>query len=92
MGEINIETGVVHEVPDDLREALINEPKLIDIWNSLTPLARNEWICWTVSVKKEETRAHHIKRLCSELQEGKRRPCCWPGCPHRNEHAKKWFT
>ena len=52
-------------------------------WEDITPLARNEWICWTISVKKEETRRQHVERVCSELKEGMRRPCCWPGCPHR---------
>lgn len=87
MGKILLASGVVHEIPDDLREALVSDTTLVEIWNSLTPLARNEWICWTISVKKEATRTHHIQRLCSELIEGKRRPCCWPGCPHRNDQT-----
>ena len=78
-----IATGVVHKVAKDLREALISNPDVLAKWNDLTPLARNEWICWTMSVKKPETRRDHIERVCSELKEGKRRPCCWPGCPHR---------
>jgi len=81
--QIEVSDGVIHEVPIDLKEALISEPEILEKWNTLTAIARNEWICWTISVKKEETRAAHIKRICSELKEGKRRPCCWPGCPHR---------
>ncbi|MDQ2676764.1 MAG: YdeI/OmpD-associated family protein [Actinomycetota bacterium] len=76
-------TGVVHRVPGDLREALTSAPEIRDAWNDLTPLARNEWICWVISPKKPETRRNHIERVRSELLEGKRRPCCWPGCPHR---------
>lgn len=78
-----ISTGVVHRVPADLREALLSSEKVRTAWNGLTPLARNEWICWTTSVKKAETRQQHIKRLCADISKGKRRPCCWPGCPHR---------
>src|SRR5690348_7962841 len=52
-------------------------------WEDITPLARNEWICWVISVKKPETRRQHIERVRTELKEGMRRPCCWPGCPHR---------
>ena len=78
-----IQTGVVHEVPDDLKEALISDPEALERWNDLTPLARNEWICWTISVKKAETRANHVERVVAELKEGKRRPCCWAGCRHR---------
>jgi len=83
-----IATGVVHEVPNDLREALLAHPELIDTWNNLTPLARNEWICWVTIVKKAETRIEHIERLCTNIADGKKRPCCWPGCPHRRP---KWF-
>lgn len=81
--KLEIATGVVHRVPMDLREALTSDSDALEKWNDLTPLARNEWICWTTSVKKPETRANHIERVCSELKDGKRRPCCWPGCPHR---------
>ena len=80
-----IATGVVHKVPADLRKALTSDPDALVKWNSLTPLARNEWICWTISVKNPETRANHIERVCGELKEGKRRPCCWYGCIHRTD-------
>lgn len=75
-------TGVVHTIPTDMRKAL-SSSKVSDAWNDLTPLARNEWICWTTFVKKAETRAQHIRRLQEDLLKGKKRPCCWPGCPHR---------
>jgi len=78
-----IATGVVHEVPEDLQEALETTPAVLEKWNGITPLARNEWICWITSVKKPETRKKHIERACSDLIKGKHRPCCWPGCPHR---------
>lgn len=80
---LKIATGVVHTVPADLRKSLTASPRAADLWNGLTPLARNEWICWTISVKKQETRDEHVSRVVSQLKEGKRRPCCWPGCPHR---------
>lgn len=78
-----IAPGVVHEVPEDLKESLKVAPEILKIWNRLTALARNEWICWIISVKKPETRMQHIKRLFEDLPEGKHRPCCWAGCPHR---------
>ena len=81
----DISEGVVHKVPTDLREALIMDPKALTLWESLTPLARNEWICWVTFVKKEETRKEHVKRVVSELKEGMRRPCCWMGCIHRKD-------
>lgn len=83
MPTVQIATGVVHTVPTDLRKALTEAPKSRALWNGLTPLARNEWICWVTSVKKDETRKDHVRRVCAQLLEGKRRPCCWSGCPHR---------
>jgi len=79
--------GTAHKLPADLKKALTASPTALAAWQSLTPLARNEWICWTISVKQESTRKNHIKRVVSELQEGMRRPCCWLGCIHRTDKA-----
>ena len=81
MAKNTISAGVVHELPDDLRKALRADVKALAAWEDITPLARNEWICWVTIVKKEETRSEHVKRLVTQLKEGARRPCCWPGCP-----------
>lgn len=85
MDQQKISSGVVHKVPDDLRKALVSDRAALAIWEGLTPLARNEWICWVTFVKKEETRKDHIKRTVRELKEGMRRPCCWIGCIHRTD-------
>src|ERR1700687_2254745 len=82
-----LSAGVVHRVPADLRKALVSDPAARTKWEDITPLARNEWICWAVSVKKPETRRQHIERVCTELKEGMRRPCCWYGCIHRTDKA-----
>ena len=82
-----ISGGVVHDLPADLRKALASEPKALAAWESITPIARNEWICWAISVKRPETRQEHILRICPELKGGKRRPCCWIGCVHRKDKA-----
>lgn len=79
----SVATGVVHEMPTDLRDALLADESALERWEDLTPLARNEWICWTVTTKKPETRSKHIERTVTELLEGVRRPCCWAGCTHR---------
>lgn len=79
--------GTVHELPADLKKSLASAPKARAAWESLTPLARNEWICWNVSVKQPATRKNHIERTIEELQQGKRRPCCWIGCIHRTDKA-----
>ena len=87
MSKIVIATGVVHSIPADLRTALAADPKALAKWNDLTPLARNEWICWVTFVKKDETRKEHVQRTISKLKEGMRRPCCWIGCIHRTDKA-----
>ena len=81
----DIADGTVHKLPADLRKALLSAPKALAAWQSLTPLARNEWICWTITVKQQKTRDEHVRRVISELQEGVRRPCCWIGCIHRTD-------
>ena len=75
--------GVVHDLPTDLADALKGERAALATWLDITPLARNEWICWVTSAKKAETRRKRIVWGCENLRDGKRRPCCWPGCPHR---------
>lgn len=85
MSKPRIAGGVVHQVPADLRTVLTADPKALAAWESLTPLARNEWICWTISVKKQETRKEHVERARKELKAGMRRPCCWLGCIHRTD-------
>lgn len=83
----HVSEGTVHQLPEYLKQALIAAPQALEKWESLTPLARNEWICWNASVKQEATRANHVQRTVTELQQGKRRPCCWIGCIHRTDKA-----
>jgi uncharacterized protein YdeI (YjbR/CyaY-like superfamily) len=83
MTKAAIATGVVHDVPADLRKALMADESALERWEDLTPLARNEWICWVTSNKRPETRSSHVERTVTELLQGKRRPCCWLGCNHR---------
>src|ERR1035437_9490373 len=78
--------GVVHKLPGDLREALIANTTALGAWRDITPLARNEFICWVEDAKQKMTRERRIRRTQEELEEGQRRPCCWPGCRHR-EHT-----
>ncbi len=81
----SISSGTAHKLPADLQKALAFSKVALSAWESLTPLARNEWICWVTFVKQENTRKDHVKRAISELKEGMRRPCCWIGCIHRKD-------
>ncbi len=78
-----------HTLPADFKAALAAAPKAKVLWEDITPLAKNEWICWVVSGKLQETRGIRIKKALSKLKGGMRRPCCWAGCPHRGL-AKKY--
>ncbi|MEO5767758.1 MAG: YdeI/OmpD-associated family protein [Polyangia bacterium] len=80
--------GVVHKLPVDLRAALSAHPTAIAAWRDITPLARNEFICWVEDAKQEITRKRRIRRTLEELEEGQRRPCCWPGCKHRERTGR----
>lgn len=73
----------MHKTPPDLNAIFKKHNDILKLWEGLTPLARNEWICWVTNVKRGETRIKHIERLCIDLRKGKHRPCCWAGCPHR---------
>ena len=80
--------GTVHTLPKDLRAALIDNATGIEAWQDITPLARNEFICWVEDAKQDKTREHRIQRTVEELNEGQRRPCCWPGCAHRKRNGR----
>ena len=87
----DISGGLVHEMPVDLASALSQQTETVELWESLTPIARNEFICWVEDAKQEKTRAKRINRAVEELLEGKKRPCCWVGCIHRTDKKPgKW--
>ena len=58
-----ISGGVVHKMPADLKRALASDPQALIAWEDITPLARNEWICWIESAKKAETRSRRLEWL-----------------------------
>ncbi|MCE9585801.1 YdeI/OmpD-associated family protein [Candidatus Uhrbacteria bacterium] len=80
-----LSSGTVHKLPADFKQAILSNPKVHALWEDITPLARNEWICWVTSGKKSETRQDRIKVGMSKMKSGERRPCCWIGCIHRTD-------
>ncbi len=80
--------GTVHALPADLGAGLASSATALEAWNDITPLARNEFICWVEDAKQEATRGRRIRRTREELEEGMRRPCCWPGCSHRERNGR----
>ena len=85
MATKTVSGGTVHKLPADLHKALVADLRVLALWEDITPLARNEFICWVENAKQFETRNRRIRRTCEELLEGKRRPCCWVGCIHRTD-------
>ena len=84
----NFAQGVVHLAGADLQSAIQSDPDALALWQGLTPLGRNEFICWVEDAKQQATRERRIRRTQEELEEGQRRPCCWPGCKHRERTGK----
>jgi hypothetical protein len=83
--------GTVHRAPDDLQAAVRADPPVLALWEKLTPLGRNEFICWVEDARQAATRQRRIARTGEELLEGKKRPCCWAGCIHRTDKApSRW--
>lgn len=87
MSAQQISSGTVHTLPPDLQEALSLDAAARALWEDITPLARNEFICWVEEAKQPKTRERRVRRTCEELLEGNRRPCCWMGCIHRTDKA-----
>lgn len=82
--------GKVHDLPEDLADALVADETAKTAWLDITVLARNEFICWINDAKQKATRERRIRRTVEELNEGKRRPCCWPGCSHRERNGREY--
>lgn len=86
-----ISGGLVHDLPDDLVNALTTTKELARLWEDLTPIGRNEFICWVEDAKQQKTRARRVSRTVDEILEGQKRPCCWVGCIHRTDKKpSKW--
>ena len=77
----------MHTLPADFKAAIAANKSVQALWDDITPLARNEWICWVISGKKAETRSIRIAKAISKMKGGMRRPCCWIGCIHRTDKA-----
>lgn len=91
MSNIQISGGLVHELPNDLIKAITETDKIIGLWEDISDIARNEFICWIENTKQEKTRTRRIKRTVEELLDGQKRPCCWVGCIHRTDKKpSKW--
>ncbi len=74
-----------------MQAAVRSDDQIFALWQNLSPLGRNEFICWVEDAKQPRTRERRIARTREELLEGKKRPCCWAGCIHRTDKApSRW--
>ena len=65
-------------VPQDLETALAAAPpKIQNLWNSITPMARWEWVRWVNATPNSDTRKRRVVVSISKMKSGKRRPCCF---------------
>lgn len=83
--------GLAHALPDDLAKAIVETREITSLWENLTPIGRNEFICWVEDAKQEKTRVRRIRQTVEEIADGRKRPCCWAGCIHRTDKKpSKW--
>ena len=80
--------GTVHALPKDVKQAVGGNATALAAWQDITPLARNEFICWIINAKHDATRVRRITIAIDKLTRGERRPCCWAGCIHRERNGK----
>ena len=82
--DVTVEITRVGEEPEirapmELSKALAGVPKAAAMWDTITPMARQNWILWICSGKLEETRLVRIEKACDMLASGKKRVCCFGG-------------
>jgi uncharacterized protein YdeI (YjbR/CyaY-like superfamily) len=64
-------------VPADFQAVLDAAPDIAELWQTITPMARWEWVRWINATKNPATRRRRIEVGVSKLRSGKRRPCCF---------------
>ena len=78
----------MHTLPDDLKKALASNSKALKTWEIVTPLARNEWICWVTS---GDAQTLLLVRMYSSPRQ-LRRPDYYEveaSCPWKRNHIQK---
>jgi uncharacterized protein YdeI (YjbR/CyaY-like superfamily) len=57
----------LHEMTQDIQNLLDNNFELLELWNKLTPLAQNEWICYVTIPKNMETKNKRLQRMQEDI-------------------------
>ena len=80
--------GVVHALPADLREARIANATALEAWRDITPLARNEFICWVEDAKQETPEPPHPAHPGGTGGGSAPALLRWPGCSQRERTGR----
>src|SRR5262249_41388918 len=87
-----IADGTVHKLPTDFRRAIESNATAKSLWVDITPLARNEWICWVTSAKQEATRKRRIEVGIDKMRGGMRRPVLLARMPAPLKPVRRAFS
>lgn len=60
-------------IPPELKKAIDVNAAAKKVWVAITPRAKEEWVEWIASAKKEETRARRVEKAVERLSNGERR-------------------
>ena len=60
-----------------MADAFASDPRALELWMDITPVARWDWIRWIGSTRNRDTRAIRIAKTLSKLRSGKRAACCF---------------
>lgn len=71
----------MQQAKKDLTKVIAQNHKAKAQWNTLTPIAQRDFATWIDSAKQIATREGRIKKACSMLASGKKRPCCYAVVP-----------
>ncbi|MBL8746351.1 MAG: DUF1905 domain-containing protein [Phycisphaerae bacterium] len=60
-------------VPPELKRAIDVNASAKKVWTAITPRAKEEWVEWIASAKKDDTRTRRIEKAVERLSNGERR-------------------
>lgn len=63
-----VSSGVAHKMPADFGKALLASAPSLVAWENITPLARNEWICWMGCVHRTDKPISSTQKYLLEKQ------------------------
>jgi len=59
------------DIPEELRQALVNEPQAAEAFERMTYSHQKEWVNWILSAKQAETRQRRIVKAIAQIAQGR---------------------